>query len=373
MAREDMRLVEVMMMSDAAREHVLDILEEKELDYVVSDRTDGDNTSATVSVPLPAHAVEPVQDRLDELDLDGDIYTVVVEPEAVVSTRIEDAEGLYQEVEELGHQGVSRSELHSTAADLMPDLTIYGLMTGISAIVATAGVLLESLAVLVGAMVIAPLVGPSMATSVATVIDDELLFGRSVKFQAIGGLIGLVSAIGFALLVRASSFVTDLDIPSILEASNHTAPAFLLVVVALSAGVAGAISLSTSGTIGLVGVMIAAAVIPPVGVMGVAIAWLKPVAVLGSAGVVLVNVLSINLASIITLWYLGYHPESWTDLRKARSTMLLRVIVLAAAIVALVIFLANVAEIVRLSPVLIEAVERMASPDPLIPAVPTAS
>lgn len=357
MAREDMRLVEVMTLSSTAREHVLDVLEAKELDYVVSDRADETDPSATVSFPIPVHAVEPVQVRLDELDLADEIYTVVVDPETVESTRIAESEDPYQEVKGLGHQGVSRSELHSSAADMMPDLAIYGLMTGISAVVATAGVLLGSLAVLVGAMVIAPLVGPSMATSVATVIDDDLLFGRSVKFQAIGGLVGLLSAVGFALLVRMSSFVAEIDITSVLTASNHTAPAFLLIVVALSAGVAGALSLSTSGTIGLVGVMIAAAVMPPVGVMGVAIAWLRPVAMLGSAGVVLVNLLSINLASIITLWYLGYHPESWTELRKARSTMLLRVIVLAAMIAALAVFLANVNGIVRLAPFALETLE----------------
>lgn len=369
MAREDMRLVEVMVMSPAARERVTDVLGEKELDYVVSDRTNGPEAPAIVSFPLPAHAVEPVQNRISGLDLSEDIYTVVVEPETIVSTRIENSEGLFRQVEGLGHQGVSRSELHSSAADLMPDLVIYGLMTGISAIVATTGVLLGSLAVLVGSMVIAPLIGPSMATSVATVIDDELLFRRSVRFQIIGGLIGVVSAVGFALFVRASSFVSSLDVVRILDVSNHTAPTFLLVVVALSAGVAGAISLSTSGTIGLVGVMIAAAVMPPVGVMGVGIAWLRPTVVFGSAAVVLLNVLSINLASIITLWYLGYHPESWTELRKARSTMLLRAILLTAAIVVLVVFLANLPGI---RDFVITAIERIGTAPSAILNVPVA-
>ena len=339
-----MRLVEIMTFSEPARANVLDLLARKELDYVVSDHTTGSDPTATVSLPLPAHAVEPIQHELSDLDVDDDLYTVVVDPEAVVSERFGGSSGLYSRVEGLGHQGISRSELRSQAADLIPDLVIYVLMTAISALVATAGVLLASPAVLVGSMVIAPLIGPPMATSVATVIDDRSLFRRSLKFQAYGTAVAVGCSIAFALLLRATNLVpAALDIGALLAVANHTSPTVLLIVVALSAGVAGAVSLSTNATTGLVGVMIAAAVIPPLGVMGVGIAWLRPVAVLGAGAVVLLNVLSIDLAAIVSLWYLGYHPESWSELRKVRSTMLRRVVVLAASIVVLAALLAHLA------------------------------
>lgn len=339
-----MRLVEVITMTESTRADVLNVLSENDLDYTISDHTADPETSATISFPVPAHGVEPIQKQLDELDLGEDMYTVIVEPETVTSDRFGESDELYEQVEGLGHQGVSRSELHSDAADLTPDLVIYSLMTALSAVVATAGVMLRSTAVLVGAMVIAPLIGPPMATSVATVIDDRKLFVRSIRFQVIGVAVAVASATGFALLIKSTRFTpSSLDIAAVLELSNHTAPAFLLVVIALSAGFAGAISISTNATIGLVGVMISAAMIPPIGIVGIGIAWGRLVAVLGSTTVVLVNVLSINLAAIICLWYLGYHPQSWTDLRKARSTMLKRVIVLAALVVALVTFLTHLA------------------------------
>lgn len=342
MARKDMRLVEIITMSESTRNTVLDVLEANDLDYSISDRTDDPDTSATISLPLPANAVEPIQKELDDLDLGEEMYTVVVEPETVTSDRLGASDNLYDQVEGLGYQGISRSELHSKAADLTPDPVIYSLMTAISAVVATAGVLLEATAVLVGAMVIAPLIGPPMATSVATVIDDDKLFVRSLKFQAMGGLMAVTSAVVFALVIRSTEFIpSGLDIDAALKLSTHTAPSFLLVVIALSAGFAGAISLSTNAEVGLVGVMIAAAVIPPVGIVGVGVAWGRPTAVLGAAAVVLLNILAINLAAIICLWYLGYHPQSWSDLRKARSTMLRRVIVLATAVILLTTFLAH--------------------------------
>lgn len=153
-----------------------------------------------ISCPLPASGVEPIRKELGELELSDQVYLVVMDPETVVPAETNE-EDRYSQVEGLGYQGISRSELHSKASDLVPEFTIYTLMTAISAVIAAAGVLLESLAVLVGSMVIAPLIGPPMATSVATVIDDDELFARTVRYQAVGSAIGMVSATAFALLM----------------------------------------------------------------------------------------------------------------------------------------------------------------------------
>ncbi|WP_224270861.1 TIGR00341 family protein [Haloprofundus salinisoli] len=338
MMHEDMRLLEVMTFSESTHHEVAALLEEDGLDYVVTDHTDSPGAPGIVSVPIPTQTVEHVQSRLETLDAD-EMYTVVVAPEAVVATT-EDGKRAYGRYEGLEHGGISRSELDSKAADLIPDLGTYAVMTAISAFVATAGVLMGSATVLVGAMVIAPIIGPLMATSVGTVLDDQSLFGRSLHYHAVGGVTALVSAVLFAALVRETTFVTrTFEVTELVRVGGHTAPQVLLLVIAFSAGIAGALSISTSGTLDLVGVMIAAAVVPPVGVAGVGIAWGRPAAVFGASAVVLINVLSVCLASILTLWYLGYHPDSWAHLRKTRTQMLVRVAVLGVSIVALVAFL----------------------------------
>ncbi len=56
--------------------------------------------------------------------------------------------------------------------------------------------------------------------------------------------------------------------------------------------------------------MIAAALIPPAAAAGIAIAWGQPSAAIGSTVLVLVNVLSVNLAGLLTLWYTGYRPRT---------------------------------------------------------------
>jgi uncharacterized hydrophobic protein (TIGR00341 family) len=341
--RRDMRVLQVLVLSEGTHQDVLTILEDDELDYVVSDRTDNPGRSAVISVPLPTSSVEHVQSRLEAVDVREDLITIVVDPEAVVTDRFDKSDNPYTEVQGLGYQGISRSELRSKATDMIPDRPIYLLMTAISAIVATTGVLLNSIAVLVGSMVIAPLIGPMMATSVATVLGIEDLYWKSIRFQLVGGGVALGSTVGFAALVRLTAVLPGTYRPSqLVSLSSHTAPSVLLAVVALGAGFVGALSLSTSGTMELIGVMISGAIVPPLGVLGVGLAWLRPTVVVGAGAVVLLNVFGIVLAAVISLWYLGYHPDSLADIRRARSTMLIRITAMSICILLLSVLITHV-------------------------------
>jgi len=116
----------------------------------------------------------------------------------------------------------------------------------------------------------------------------------------------------------------------------------LSLAVAIGAGVAGAVSLMTGVSAALVGVMIAVALIPPAATVGIGIAWGDPALAVGSAVLVAVNVLSINLAALVVLWYGGYRPEQFFRHDRARIATLKRVLVLVAAIALLSVFLGGV-------------------------------
>ncbi len=340
-----MRKVELVVMDREVLSGITTLLDDEGIDFAVSDHSDGGDAALVVFM-VPANAVEPIQDRidgaLDDMGVGNDTYTVVSDPEAVVSPRL-DVREQYGNMGAEGPERISRDELHSTAADMLPDGTIYGILTAIAAVVATSGVLLGSMSVLVGSMVIAPLIGPPMATSVSTVLDDQRLFTRAAKLQVVGIGLAIVTALIFALFVKQTALVPNAEVTQNLQLNNYAQPTLLLITVAVGSGVAGAISLATSGEVELVGVMMAAALVPPMGVMGVAIAWSQPTAALGSGAVVLVNLLSINLGATISLWYLGYHPRGWTDLRDTRSTILKRVLVLIGMIGSLAVVLSSLA------------------------------
>ncbi|WP_318568389.1 TIGR00341 family protein [Salinigranum marinum] len=337
-----MRLVQVTVPA-GKREAVTSTLDDDGVDYVLTDETSGREYTAVVSFPLPTAAVESVLDDLREAGLERDSFTVVVNAETVVSRRFEELQAEYEETAENGDR-ISRDELTARAREMAPSLVTFVVMTLISTVVATAGVLVDSPAVVVGSMVIAPLIGPAMATSVGTVVDDEELFDRGVRLQVLGGVLAVAGAAVFAFAVRWSGIVplTATEVFAIGEVRERLSPDVLSLAVALGAGVAGALSLSTGVSSALVGVMIAAALVPPTAVVGIGIAWGRPTAVVGSAVLVLVNFLAINLVALAVLWHQGYRPERWFKLDEARTATLKRIAVLAVGLVVLSAFLAGV-------------------------------
>ncbi|MFB6146855.1 MAG: TIGR00341 family protein [Halobacteriaceae archaeon] len=329
-----MRLVQVSVPT-GKREVVLDALDGEDIDYVVTDETSGREFTAVVYFPLPPEAVESVLDALQDAGLSEDAYTVVIEAETVVSKRFERLREQYAEDEE-SEERVARQELLARAEELSPQSRSYFALTVISAVVATAGILLDSPAVVVGSMVIAPLIGPAMAASVGTVLDEPDLFRRGVRLQVTGGLAAVIAAAAFAALSRGALVVPPgTDVAAIEQLSGRTAPGFLSLAVALGAGVAGALSLSSPVSTALVGVAIAVALVPPIGVIGIGVAWGRPVMAAGALLLVMVNLVSINFAALATLWYQGYRPGSWFRFEGTRAATLRRLGALATVLLVL--------------------------------------
>jgi len=325
------------------RAAVVRALDDEGVDYVVTDETSGREYTAVATFPLPTAAVEPVLERLREAGIDESTYTVIVAAETVISRRFEALEEEYTEDAERGGDRISREELQAKADDLASGIGTYVLMTVISAVIATAGLLLDSPATVVGSMVIAPLIGPAMSAAVGTVVDDEDTFRRGVRMQVLGVAVAVGAATLFAFALRTLALVPPgLDPLELAEVSERLAPNVLVLVVAIGAGVAGIVSLMTGVSAALVGVMIAVALIPPAAAVGIGIAFSLPRLVVGAGVIVAVNVLSINLSALVVLWYEGYRPQRWFREDDARAAFVKRVAVLVAAIAVLSVFLGGV-------------------------------
>jgi uncharacterized hydrophobic protein (TIGR00341 family) len=336
------RLVEITIPA-GKRDAVLGVLEEENIDYVLTEEISNREITAVVTFPLPRRAVEPVLDRLRDAGLPSDAYTIVLEAETVISWRFEELSERYEREDETGDL-IARAELRTRAANLAPNIRTFTAMSVVSVLVATAGVLLDSAAVVVGSMVIAPLIGPAMATSTGTVLQDSDLFRRGVKFQIFGFVLAILTAGIFAWLLKTANLIplTDPEILAIGQVRERLAPDVLSLIVALGAGVAGAYSLSSGISTSLVGVAIAVALVPPTAVIGIGLAWGLPAVVTGATILVLVNFLSINLAALAVLWYQGYRPEQWFREDEARSATIKRIAVLGVAILLLSTFLSAV-------------------------------
>ncbi len=321
---------------------MLSALDDRNIDYVVSEETSKRGYTAVVYFPLPKPAVEPILDELAEQGIPEDAYTVVVEAETVVSRHFDALQAEY-EASSVESERISRQELQSEARSLTPSRDVFVTMTVISAIVATAGLLLDSAAVVVGSMVIAPLIGPALGASVGSVLNDEELFHSSLRYQLAGVLVAILAAAAFAVVVRVTNVVPPgLDLTNVPEISERLAPDLLSLAVALGAGVAGVVSISTGIGVALVGVMIAAALIPPAAAAGIAIAWGEPTAAIGATVLVIVNVISVNLAGLLTLWYAGYRPERIWDLGPTEERVRRRVVGLVVIVGVFALFLGGI-------------------------------
>ncbi|WP_426964609.1 TIGR00341 family protein [Haloparvum alkalitolerans] len=337
-----MRLVQVMIPA-GKRAAVIDALDEEGIDYVVTDETSGREFTAVVTFPLPTAAVEPVLDRLRDAGIDERTYTVIVSAETVISRRFEQLEESYAEQSDRSEDRIAREELQTKAENLVSGTGTYVLMTVVSAVIATAGLLLDSPATVVGSMVIAPLIGPAMSAAVGTVVDDDELFRKGIRLQALGVGLAVAAAAVFAAGLRTLNLVPPgMDPLALAEVSERLAPNVLALAVAIGAGIAGIVSLITGVSSALVGVMIAVALIPPAAAVGIGIAFNIPRLAIGAGVLVLVNVLSINLAALVMLWYEGYRPDSWFRQAEAKSALIKRATVLVAAIALLSVFLGGV-------------------------------
>ncbi|SDR39436.1 TIGR00341 family protein [Natronobacterium texcoconense] len=312
-----MRYLEITV-PEGRRRAVLDILEAEGVDYVVSDETSGRGYTAVVRFPLPTRAVEPILDRLRQAGVSDDASVVVIDAETVISEEFSTLR------EQYGHGGpsgtrTSRQVLRTKARELTPPFSIYAVMLLISAVVATAGLLADSPAVVIGAMVIAPLLGPALAANVGIVTGDDRLKWKGFAYQFVGVALVVVASIGLAVLARLAGLEpAGVDVVVATELEERVSPNLFSLAVALGAGIAGILSLTRGFSEAIVGVMIAAALIPPSAAVGITAAWGMYGAAVGAGALVVVNVLSINLAALATLWIAGYRPQGLFEVSSTR-------------------------------------------------------
>lgn len=171
-------------------------------------------------------------------------------------------------------------------------------MNSMAAVIAAYGLLADSPAVVIGAMIVAMLLGPIMAMALA-ISDGDLRLARK---SGLALLVGGVTVYGIGLLVG----IVHLNAPLTAEITNRTAPTIFDLAIALAGGAAGAYAAANKRVgAGVVGVAIATALVPPL----VASALLTTRAEWSSAAgaflLAALNILAIQFAAAIVLWLNG--------------------------------------------------------------------
>ncbi|RRJ33693.1 TIGR00341 family protein [Halocatena pleomorpha] len=323
-----MRLVQ-MAVPPAKHDAVVELLEERELNYAIADETSDLNAETIVSVPIETAEVEGLLDSLREIGIEEEGYAIITDVEAILGSPEKGTERTTRPdstplLKPFTSNRISREELQDTVTEMAILTPSYVFFTIVSSIVACVGLLTNSAAVIVGSMVIAPLLGPAVGASVGSIVNDEQLFRTSILAQGLGLVLAVGSATLFAYLIKFTIMPT-VDLHTIDEVVSRTNPSALSLIVALGSGAVGAFSVSSGASAPLVGVMIAAALIPPAAAVGLSMAYWSPVVLISVTVLLLVNILSINFASLGVLWMRGYRPPHWFEQETAKRTTMKRI------------------------------------------------
>lgn len=206
---------------------------------------------------------------------------------------------------------INRQELYEAVAKTVVLTRTHSLMVLLSTMIAAIGLLRNNGTIIIGAMVIAPLLGPNMALALATTLGDISLAVRAIKMGAIGIAIALVFSVLVGWIFPVSPEIPEIAFRTRVHGSD--------LILAFASGMAGTLSFTSGETSAIVGVMVAVALLPPLVTFGMllgsgnwSVAW-------GSLLLFLTNVIGLNVAGAIAFWIQKIQPGKWWEAHQAKK------------------------------------------------------
>lgn len=271
-----------------------------------------------VRILLGAEQSEAVMDLLEKRYAGVEGNRVVILPVEATLPRAEPEPAATPEqpvTEEKSSERIGREELYEDIKDAARLSRVYLAMVVLSTIVAAVGLYYNSVTIIIGAMVIAPLLGPNMAMSLATALGDLALLRQA----ALTALAGIATTMVLAVIIGVLLQVN----PDSPEMASRNGVALGDLAVALASGAAGALAFTTGVSTILIGVMVAVALLPPLVTFGLLLGGGHTALALGALSLFLMNLICVNLAGVTTFLVQGIRPATWWE--KDRSEKATRI------------------------------------------------
>lgn len=316
------RLIDIMGPADNAEHLRSVIVKAKPVSWWMQE-ADG---TVEFKVIVPKEAVEGILDSLESYMAIHEGIAVVVLDAAATLPRIDQSS-----LQTIGRSRISREELYNELSRGTSIDAVYITTVALSTILAAIGLYRNSPAIIIGAMVIAPLMGPNMALALATTLGDTRLAFRSLKANAAG--VGTAFVLAFVIGILAGA-------PSGPEIAARIRVDLGDIGLALASGTAGALAFTSGVSAALVGVMVAVALLPPLVVLATLLANGTP-GVTQALELLAINLIGINIAGVATFLARGIRPRTWWEEVKAkRATRIALVtwIILLILLVVLVLY-----------------------------------
>ncbi len=193
----------------------------------------------------------------------------------------------------------------------------FWLLLILASVIASAGVVVDSTATVIGAMIVAPLMTPILGTMLATVLGDRANLARSLLLVLAGAAVAI--GIGYVVGVLV---VTDVLAATNSQVAGRVNPGLIDLLAALGTGVVGSVALvrkDISDT--LPGVAIAISLVPPLTVVGLTLESGSVPQALGALLLFLTNVVAIVGTGIVVMSFYGVNKLSRVDATGHRRSL----------------------------------------------------
>jgi len=215
-------------------------------------------------------------------------------------------------------------------------LVRYGVLLVLSAVIATGGVLVDSTATVIGAMIVAPLATPILAVGLGVAIVEQRQVGRSML--VVGVSIVVVVLIGAMMTFALPVIPSEQWALGNAQITGRVSPGLIELVVAIATGLVGAFAVTRSDVAGVLpGVAIAISLVPPLAVVGVVLAGGEWAMAIGALLLFLSNAIAMVVMAALVFWIAGY-VRAAADRRQVRRPVLF-ILSLGSVVVVLLTFI----------------------------------
>lgn len=321
-----LRMIETYLPQDAEIEQLIG---DQEIIYFRREKaSDG---GVLIKILLQSESTEAVMSSIEKFLIDKENYRIIMLPVEASFPKPKMPENVPLSKLKPESERISRDELYSDIEDSSRLTRVYLVAVVLSAAIAAMGVITDNIIIIIGAMVIAPLLGPNVALSFASAVGDVTLGKLAIKTN----LAGIISAVIFSAVI---GYIVPFD-PGLPEIQRRISVDLANILLALASGIAGVLAFTTGISATIVGVMVAASLIPVLAVTGLLIGAGYWQASIRSMLLFAANVICINLAGVLTFIVQGIRPLTWWEEKRARKSRIIAISIWVSVLTALIIVL----------------------------------
>lgn len=214
----------------------------------------------------------------------------------------------------------------------------FFLLVFLSCVIATSGLLMNSPATIIGAMLVAPLMSPIIGLGLGSITGDSFLMKNATSALTRGAILAVLISFLLTWINRSMPFIVlQVDLPAEVIARTHPTPIDLTV--ALAGGLAAAYALAQPHlSAALPGVAIATALMPPLCTVGIGLALGRWDIAGGATLLFLTNAVTITFSAMLVFFALGFNPKQALEANRVSGRLMATAMFTAALFIPLTYF-----------------------------------